>query len=295
MCGFPLVHLDRHLKRLVQVHKRFAAVCEEFKKRDGTFERRVARVVTPGTLIDESFVNAFENNYLLAIAVKSSLSTEAENDSTSDIVGLAWTDVATGEFFSQAVPMENLRDEIARIGPREVVLPSWLADEATSSIRQALAEEEATVSYISLPQLPPQPASRLELATSNEDVQPSVITDDPLADEETTHAASTLYNAAPILSSDETQAITVLQAFLRESLLEHLPQDSTAIPSLHQTTESRMQIDAHTIKALELRESNREGGITGSLMNVVKRTVTSGGTRLLGRWLCKSQPQVPAH
>jgi DNA mismatch repair ATPase MutS len=48
-----------------------------------------------------------------------------------------------------------------------------------------------------------------------------------------------------------------------------------------------MQIDAHTIQGLEIRETGQEGSLKGSLLSVVKRTLTSGGTRLLARWLCK--------
>ena len=51
--------------------------------------------------------------------------------------------------------------------------------------------------------------------------------------------------------------------------------------------DGRMQIDAHTLKSLEIRENLRDGGTAGSLMSVVKRTVTTGGTRLLSRWLCR--------
>ncbi|KAG8889517.1 DNA mismatch repair ATPase msh1 [Tulasnella sp. 332] len=259
MCGFPLAHLDRHLKRLVQTNKRFAAVCEEFRRRDGSFERRVVRVVTPGTLIDESFVDHFENNYLLAV------STSEGREFTPQSVGLAWTDVATGEFYSQTVSMDSLRDEIARIGPRELVLSSSLKSDSSSPIQQALAEEEVTVSYIDLPPdpYPSKALTVLEHMSSETETEPST----------------------PVCSHNESSAIALLTGFLQESLLEHMPHIAAFSPT-HQSSESRVHIDAHTIKALELREGNREGGVTGSLMSAIKRTVTSSGTRLLGRWLC---------
>lgn len=275
MCGFPLTHLDRHLKRLVQGHKRFAAVCEEFKQPDGTFKRRVTRVVTPGTLIDESFVNPFENNYLLAVGVDSS--------NPNSAVGLAWTDVATGEFYSQTVSVRSFRDEITRIGPREVVLPLFPQDLPLGPIRQALAEEEATISFIIPKDLPSTLDSSPSLPSSDL-TQPNIVDDDPMPVENPALTEQQVHDVAP----NETQAIATLQAFLRESLLEHLPSSSNRAQSIHQSSTSRMQIDAHTIKALELRHSSRDGGVTGSLLSVVKRTVTSGGTRLLGRWLCES-------
>lgn len=246
MAGFPLVHLDRHLKRLVQGHKRFAAICEEFKQPDGSFERRVVRVVTPGTLIDESFVNPFENNYLMAIS---------SGSDGEDQIGMAWTDVATGEFFTQTIPQASLRDEVARIRPKEVVLQESLRTTSSHPIKDALVEESAVVSYIgSGVQTPPPPKEENDL------------------------------------SIHETETVGLLTSFMKGSLLEHMPGErelSHLLRPTHETTTGRLQMDSHTIKALEIREELREGGISGSLMSVVKRTVTSSGTRLLERWLCK--------
>ncbi|KAG9000887.1 DNA mismatch repair ATPase msh1 [Tulasnella sp. JGI-2019a] len=276
MCGFPLAHLDRHLKRLVQVNKRFAAVCEEFKKSDGTFERRVVRVVTPGTLIDESFVDHFENNYLLAVSAADIGDSETSHlRALGGGVGLAWTDVATGEFYSQTVDMDSLRDEIARIGPREVVLPSYLRADVSNPIRHALAEEETTVSYIDLAATNPSPQPSKTLASLRNESTTSLVSEE----------------SKITCSKSETTAIALLTGFLKGSLLEHMPRGTSFSPT-HQNNESRMQIDAHTIKALELREASREGGVTGSLMSVIKRTVTSSGARLLGRWLCSPSTVV---
>lgn len=54
--------------------------------------------------------------------------------------------------------------------------------------------------------------------------------------------------------------------------------------------EGRIEIDAHTIRALEIREG--EGGVTGSLLSAVRRTVTISGTRLLSRWLCAPSTDI---
>ncbi len=66
---------------------------------------------------------------------------------------------------------------------------------------------------------------------------------------------------------------------------------SLAAPS-KEAAEARMEIDAHTLKSLEIREGVYEGGAVGTLLGCVKRTVTSGGTRLLSRWLCTSPGQA---
>lgn len=246
MCGFPLVQLERYLKVLVQTHHRRVALCEEFKRLDGTFDRHVTRIVTPGTLIDEAFLNPYENNYMLAIS---------NPEEEGSPVGLAWMDVSTGEFFSQSCTLAALRDELARIAPKEIVLYISLENQPSHPIRLAISEETtAFTSFISSP-------------------SSSTVRD------ESTDASN--------LTSTETSAISLLTSYLKSNLLEHMPVLSKP---LRLGKESRMQLDSHTIKSLEIRESMREGGATGSLLSVINRTVTSSGTRLLTRWL--SAPSV---
>jgi DNA mismatch repair ATPase MutS len=270
MCGFPLMHLDKHLKVLVQQNKRFVAMCEEFPRYSAygqkpEFDRRVVRVITPGTLIDEPFINQYENNYLLSISADGA--TE-EMDGTSS-VGLAWIDVSTGEFFAKTSSREGLKDDLARICPREVVLDVNLQDSISHPIRQLLVDEGCFVSYATYTQDTPVKESPVTAVTPDDLVK----------------LGGDLPSVPSAYSPEETSAIKILTNFLHANLLEHMPRLS--MPNREGNVE-RMQIDSHTIKALEIRESTREGGTTGSLLSVVKRTATRSGTRLLARWLCKS-------
>ncbi|OSX67715.1 hypothetical protein POSPLADRAFT_1129366 [Postia placenta MAD-698-R-SB12] len=271
MCGFPLMHLDKYLKILVQNHKRFVALCEEFPRSPhlgpkGGFDRRVVRIVTPGTLIDEPFLNPYENNYLLAIVDPESPAQQGP-ESATDRLGLAWTDVSTGELFTKTIPIGSLRDELARISPREVVLDEGSNKDRSHPVYQATMEEDCFVSFYSPStdaiQYTPTLVSSIDTGT-----------DDVTAPSEQSGIA---------LSNLENDAITLLTAFMQANLLEHMPRLS--LPS-RESTKGRMQIDAHTIKALEIREGYSDGGSTGSLISAIKRTVTSSGTRLLVRWLC---------
>ncbi|KAI6005192.1 muts domain V-domain-containing protein [Pisolithus orientalis] len=244
MCGFPLMHLDKYLKVLVLHHKRFVAMCEEFPLhkpgQKPAFERRVVRVITPGTLIDEPFLDHCQNNYLLAIAF--SLSSNSEKDTGT--IGLAWIDVSTGEFFTKTLPLEGLKDHLARICPGEIVLPDELKSCADHPVRKAVEDEDILVAYT-----PPSATVRAPL-------------DDPPSDS----SISGTYTA------HELEAVNILTNYMRLNLLEHMPQLSN--PSR------------------EVRESAREGGTAGSLLSVVKRTVTSSGTRLLSRRLCSPSTSV---
>ncbi|KAI5835502.1 hypothetical protein K523DRAFT_14423 [Schizophyllum commune Tattone D] len=314
MCGFPLAHLDKYLRVLVGENRRLVAMCEEFPVNgnvdtsNGTakisrglltraFERRVTRVITPGTLIDEPFLNQYENNYLLAIEAAEAVTTD---NSEAAQLGLAWIDVSTGEFFSKVSSVDTLRDELARIGPKEIVLDQSMkrqeaagddGQEGKHPVLAALAEEQHFVSYQALE----GDESAEVRTTSSQDETANRLTepDDLLAE-----AAP-----SPSLSSftqTETSAISLLTAYLRAHLREHMPvlgvpvREGDALQGSYQlmnasrvslTPPARMHLDAHTLRALEIREGMREGGTKGSLLSVVRRTKTTGGTRLLARWL----------
>lgn len=423
MCGFPLGHLDRHLQTLVGRERRSVAICEEFARRSsngggggsasgkgasgtsgdgsaigggkwnggvgkGLFERRVTRVLTPGTLIDESFLNPYENNYLLAISTTRTSTVTTSSPSSSALpnrldngealgkekarggeevkceevegggagtgeVGLAWIDVSTGEFFAKVVGVDMVKDYLVRIAPKEVVLALakgkagvvcpgvQVANDGKGvdvKVKDALMEEECFVSYFDTSKTDTMAkavrgmedgveggggeGSLENLGGKDRDITPS---DDLLALQDQVPSASPPQTTTILTSSShpstprtistapslESSAISLLTTYLQANLLEYMPRtlspsresesDSSSISTSDSKSEfisgwaesssKRMQIDANTIKALEIRENNNvtaKGGLSrsGTLMSIVKRTVTGSGTRLLSRWLC---------
>lgn len=126
MAGFPFFQLDRYLKILVGEMNKNVAISEEYLRDSGPqgtgpvdlnnkniFDRRVSRIITPGTLIDEKFVETGQSNYLLSVHVS--------EDTESDSVGLAWMDLSTGEFITQQVGDSSLISQVQRIQPREII------------------------------------------------------------------------------------------------------------------------------------------------------------------------------
>ncbi|KAJ3510725.1 hypothetical protein NLJ89_g4516 [Agrocybe chaxingu] len=278
MCGFPIFHLDRHLKTLVQQEKRFVAMCEEFRlsTNDATvkeFERRITRIITPGTLIDESFLNPMANNYLLAINSSSSTLT--------DPVGLAWIDVSAGEFFSKHCSLESISDDLARIAPREIILEASFRQLPDHPIFSALVDSDCLISYTSIENMnAPAPLSGNE--------EPFYF--ESYASVSQPHLSKCLQRTSTKAERQEISAIGLLTKFLKENLLEHMP---LLDAPFHEDVKDRMQIDSHTIQGLEIRETGYEGSAKGSLLSVIKRTTTSGGARLLARWLCSPSTSVP--
>lgn len=289
--GFPTTHLDKYLKILVQDLGQTVVLVEEFPLEDDAAPselkpRKVGRVVTPGTLLDESWLNGSESRYLLALAVGTKASTGEE--SAKSPISLAYTDASTGEFFSKDSDMGQIEDELARVAPREVVLDSslrqsWEAGKGSSSedsddlldllrvlgVHVSFADPNLGTSLDGLSQLPSTPDSGT--------------------------------------SSLETKAITLLRHHLEYALRDSMP--SLPNEPQRQLASSHMQIDAATLAALEIRHAIRPGGLVelpgygrsstllsarGTLLSVISQTVTAPGHRLLIRTLTSPLTDIDA-
>src|SRR6185437_5388364 len=132
MCGVPVVRSDEYLHRLIALGHRVAA-CEqledpaEAKKRGAksVVKRDVVRLITPGTLTEDSLLEAKRNNYLLAVA-RARLSSVGEETRFA----LAWIDISTGEFRITESDRAQLSAEIARLEPGEILVSDALYSDA---------------------------------------------------------------------------------------------------------------------------------------------------------------------
>ena len=125
MCGVPYHAAEGYISKLIRRGYR-VAICDQMEDprlAKKLVKREVTRVVTPGTATDPQVLAPRENNYLAA-AVEG-----------SGIVGLALADLSTGEFsateFAGAEPRPRLRDELDRVRPRELLLPSSVDSKAS--------------------------------------------------------------------------------------------------------------------------------------------------------------------
>src|SRR5205085_2745057 len=126
MCGVPVERSDDYLHRLIaQGHR--VAVCEQMEDpaaarargNKSVVRRDVVRLVTPGTLTEDTLLDARANNYLLAIA-------RARASSGTDRIGLAWIDISTSEFFVSECAANELPATLARISASEVIVADAL-------------------------------------------------------------------------------------------------------------------------------------------------------------------------
>ncbi|KAI0537624.1 muts domain V [Xylaria digitata] len=269
MAGFPFFQLERYLKILVVDFNYYVAIAEEFPNDPGDkvksgglmHDRRVTRVITPGTLIDENFIDPYANNYVLAIHLgreachtstnvhSSQLSTGSDDlGPPSTPIGLAWLDVSTGQFYTQATTVTSLSSILSRVGPREIVVDKVLESQRDDRLFSILAEEKHLVTF----------APRGDFLPVSEW--------SPMLESEI--SAQTLAN----FTTNEAQA---------GSLLLHLKLQ----PPLQHENLAVLTIDKNTMRALEIKQTIKDGAFRGSLLHAVRRTVTKGGARLLDSWI----------
>src|SRR5476651_100756 len=126
MAGFPHHQLEIYLHKLLQAGLR-VAVCDQVEdaaQAKGLVKREVTRVVTPGTITEDDLLDPKANNHLVAV-----LPTTA-----AALVGLAWLDVSTGQFFAMDVAPDRLREELARLSPAECICPEAHANAASETL-----------------------------------------------------------------------------------------------------------------------------------------------------------------
>ncbi len=249
MAGFPHPALEAYLAKLVQ-HGVRAAVCEQVedpKQAKGIVKREIVRVVTPGTLTDDNLLDPRAANYLAAIV------------ESKGKLGLAWVELSTGRFSLTSVLRNELNDELARLSPAEVLISETALDTPWSKVLRT----HCTAPITSRPSWDFQADQARQALFDHFRV--------------TTLGGFGIDDDAP-----EVQSAGALIAYLREtqkSSLGHL----TRLTPHHRA--GILAIDEMTRRSLELTRTLREVKREGSLLQVIDRTSTPMGARLLSEWL----------
>jgi DNA mismatch repair protein MutS len=252
MCGVPVHAAESYLERLIKAGFK-VAICEQVedpalaKKRGAksVVRREVVRIVTPGTLTEESLLDARRNNYLAAIA------------RTAGGIAVAWVDITTGAFATEAIAEGDLAPLLARLEPGEILISRPLAEEA--GLGPALGPWRGRLTLLEPPAFDSIAAGgRLER-------QFGVRTLDAFGRFERAEIAA----AGAILDYlEQTQ----------KGLLPRLDRPQRVEPA------TCLRIDPATRRNLELLAS-LDGRRQGSLLAVIDRTVTGAGARLLAERL----------
>lgn len=257
MAGVPHHATERYVARLIRKGRRIAIMdqVEDPKYAKGLVKRKVTRVVTPGTILEDNMLDAKSNNYLVAAVVG------------DPVAGIGVVDVSTGEFLTTEIEgdrrVEKLLDEIMRLEPAEILIPGDTGEELIEAIKGACS---ATVTpYTSKDHGPGRrtaPESR-DLLLHHFQTQ-------------------SLRGFGCDDFTSGLDACALVLRYLTETQVNALPH----IRSLS-TYSARdfMVLDGPARRHLELTASLGEGGRQRTLLGVLDSTHTPMGGRLLRRWL----------
>ncbi len=236
MAGVPVKRVAFYVNQLLKKGYK-VALCEQLQDPEeakGLVERDVVRIITPGTILEEELLERGVNNYLVALYPE------------GDAVGLAYADISTGEFRATELALTELKNELNRLCPAEIILPAGttLAEDyhaAQSYVESSCFQTQKLLDHFGI-------ISREGLGLSE------------LAGR----------SAAGLLSYvQETH----------KGSLKHL-----TLPKAYQISR-QMGLDPFTQRNLEILEELRGSGTHATLFSVINHTVTGMGERLLRRWL----------
>src|SRR5438445_4933606 len=256
MCGVPIERADDYLHRLIaQGHR--VAVCEQMEDpaaarargNKSVVRRDVVRLVTPGTLTEDTLLDARTNNYLLALA-------RARASSGGDRIGLARIDISTAEFIVTECSTGELAATLARINPNEVVVADALHGD---------------------PDLGPLLRELPAVTPLTRDVFDSATAERRLCD----YFAVATMDGLSAMSRLEATAAAAAVTYIDRTQVGKRPPLS---PPSREAAGTTMAIDPATRANLELTRT-LAGERRGSLLDAIDCTVTAAGSRLLAQRL----------
>ena len=249
MCGVPYHAAEAYIARLINKGYK-VAICEQMEdpaQAKGLVERDIIRIVTPGTVMEETMLEEGKNNFLCALCL------------TGERAGLCFADLSTGEVSATGFDgpgwREHVENELGRFSPREVVL-------------SAEAREDKALAEFLLSRL----GCRMEGGLPG-----SFDPDRAGAAAEKQFGANHGLPEGPVV-----RAAGALMAYLIETQKTDLSHLSAVN---YYTTGEFMELDLAARRNLELTETLRGGEKRGSLLWVLDKTCTPMGHRLIRSWL----------
>jgi DNA mismatch repair protein MutS len=276
MCGVPYHASEGYLQRLIRAGFR-VAICEQTedpaaaKKRGAksVVRREVVRLVTAGTLSEETLLDAKTDNFIAAIACLGNVAADAGHSKTSGQWAVAWADMSTGGFFAAKTNRADLSALLARLAPHEIIIPDAVAH----------AFSDASVDSLEV--------NALITASINASANPPMLS--PVGDLASPAAADAMRARFGVACHDALTAEGVAEGAVVTLACAHIlayfeaTQYDTQITLSAPRLESDAQImalDAATRSNLELN-CTLSGGREGSLLAAIDESVTAAGARLL--------------
>ena len=270
MCGFPARAAARHCRSLME-RGHVVIVCDQMesaadaaKRKSSLVERKVTKVLTPGTVIEEDLLDADRSSYLVSLY----------ESRESNKWGLCYADVSTGIVRSvEGESTEQLRSELERLAPAELLVP------ATSERDTYAYDSKQSNDLLCLGGRNRRLYGSLCFAPTSSFSSSSNVTSRFLKD---------YYGLASLEGvglASRPLAMCATAALIR--YVKHTrPETSSSLqyPRTYDVNDC-MNIDEDTWRNLEISHTARTGSTQGSLLRAIDRTETSMGRRLLQEWL----------
>lgn len=254
MCGIPHHASRGYIARLLRLGKKIA-ICEQVgpvAASGGLTERKVIEVITPGTVVEDDYLERASNNFLASLCV------------TKGVAGFAYIDISTADFFATSwhasLMAENFAKELFRASPKELLLPASLKD--NDAVISASAQFPAMlVSYY-----------------------PDWHFSSPSSFERLTRQFGT-QNLAPF-SLEEDSAEVAAAGFLLDYIDKTTNSKIDHVKSIKVFRESEFVVmDDSTRRNLEILSNLRDGSPAFTLLETVNFTLTAMGNRTIREWL----------
>ena len=257
LAGVPHHAMEGYLAKLIQLGRK-VAICEQVedpKKAKGVVKRDVVEVVSPGTALSDAMLDQQRNNFLVGLCA------------LAGRVGLASVDLSTGDFALDEIPASALADELERLGPAELLIAEGTAEPWAASLQQALPN----VALSRFPDWHFAADTAYETLTSQLRVQ-------------TLKGFGCEDMEAAICAGGATVA------YLRDNqrgAVEHI----NRLQRKHR--EHFALIDSTAQRNLELIANRQDGGRANTLLEILDRTRTPMGARLLRQWVTQPLKAPP--
>jgi DNA mismatch repair protein MutS len=251
MCGVPHKAAQGYIARLIEAGYK-VAVCDQVEDpaaSKGLVKREVVRVITPGMIVEDEFLEAKSNNFILAVA------------GTRERVGLAYLDLSTGLFrLTESAELDKVIEESLRIAPSEIILP------------QALAADPLFDS--------------IAAAANGQTITP--IDDKRFLDGRARQRLLRQFGTVSLegFGCEDLKAGVGAAGALLEYVQENQRQAVAHVAGIETYFLDRfLWLDDLSCRNLELLRNIRNGSRQGTLIGVIDRTVTAMGGRLLKAWI----------
>lgn len=257
LAGVPYHAVDAYVARLVRAGYKVALSeqLEDPRTARGVVKRGVQRIITPGTLTDETLLDDKSPNYLVALC-------PAGREWSRGPIGLACVELSSGRFFAEMMRAEALADDLARLRPAEVIVPEQTIDDGSGPAGEWCSVIGAT--------LTPRPAHVFDRHTAESSLYRHFRVSSLAGFGFDAIDASLCAAAAVIDYLQETQKAALTH------VLRLLPRRS----------DRSVVIDQVALRSLEVERTLRDGTREGSLLDAIDMTVNPMGARRLREWVC---------